>query len=291
MRTIKLVQIVTFVSALCLTLRVLSSTLSLEVIQLQHRSAQEVIPILRPLIPQGGTLTGTGYQLIVRTTPENLQQLRDVLQRIDTAPRSLLITVRQSADDLGTRNEAEVSGHAQLGSGMSVGTAARGSGGASISYRDANTNVRTRVISTNSRSEGNDTQQIRVLEGHEALIQVGSSVPVLDQSVTVVGGTPVVQDQLAYKDVLRGFYVLPHVNGDQVTLDISPNRDTLSQEQGGAVDVQRLHTTVSGRLGEWIEIGGSGQQENHQDSAYTQSASTGNREQRHVWLKVEEVRE
>ncbi len=264
---------------------------TLEVIQLQHRSAEEVIPILRPFVGDQGALTGTGYQLIVRTTPENLTQLRDILKRIDIAPRRLLITVRQSADDSDTGSDVRISGRAQVGSGVSIAAPDHGRGGASIEYGDANTRLRTRVLSTGSRTAAADTQQIQVLEGHEALIQIGQSVPVLERSLTTTGGAPIVQDQLAYKDVMRGFYVLPRINGNQVTLDVSPYRDSLSQEQGGAIDVQRMHTTVSGRLGTWLEIGGTAQEEHRQDSGYTHSVHTGSRDQRHVLLKVEEVKE
>jgi len=290
---------ITFLSRLLISLLLLcaahGTTLaagSLEVIQLQHRSAEDVIPILRPFLDQRGALSGTGYQLIVRTTPENLTQLRDILKRVDTAPRRLIITVKQNADDSDSSSGMQVSGREQIGSDVSVAAPPdRGRGGTSIEYRDANTRLRTRVTSTDSRSADADTQQIQVLEGHEALIQVGQSVPVLDQSVTTIDGRPIVEEQIAYKDVMRGFHVLPRINGDQVTLDVSPYHDKLSQEQGGAIDVQSMHTTVSGRLGEWLEIGGSVEEENRQDSSYTHSARTSSRDQRRVLLKVEEVQE
>ena len=264
---------------------------SLEVIPLQHRSAEELIPILRPFLNEQGALSGSGYQLIVRTTPENLAQLRDILKRVDTAPRRLVITVKQSADGSDSDTDVQLSGRARIGSGVSVTAADRGRGGGRIEYGDNNTRLRTRVLSTSSRNADADTQQIQVLEGHEALIQIGQSVPMLERSVTTSGGAAAVQDQLAYKDVMRGFYVLPRINGDEVTLDVSPYHDKLSHEQGGVIDVQRMHTTVSGRLGAWLEVGGSVQEENRQDSGYTHSARTGSRDQRRVLLKVEEVQE
>ncbi len=263
---------------------------SLEVIPLKHRSAAEVIPILRPFIDPQGALSGTGYQLIVRTTPNNLAQLRAILQRIDTAPRRLLITVRQSADGSATDSESALSGRAPLGTGARITVPDQNRDGANIEYRDHNTRLRARAFNTRSRNADADTQQVQALEGHEALIQIGQSVPVLERSISNYGGGTV-EDQLDYKDVLRGFYVLPRINGDQVTLDISPQHDTLSQRQGGAIDVQRLHTTVSGRLSEWLEIGGGVREENSQRSGYPQSARTADRDQHRVWVKVEEMRE
>ncbi|MHB8745498.1 MAG: secretin N-terminal domain-containing protein [Gammaproteobacteria bacterium] len=274
----------------CCTSPITIAANSLEVIPLKHRSAAEVIPVLRPFLDPQGALTGTGYQLIVRTTPENLVQLRDILKRIDTAPRRLMITVKQSSDGSDADTESQLSGRAQLGSGTSINSPDRSRDGANIEYRDHNTRLRARTLNTQSRNADADTQQVQALEGHEALIQIGQSVPVLERSISNYGGGTV-EDQLAYKDVLRGFYVLPRINGDQVTLDISPQHDTLSQRQGGAIDVQRLHTTVSGRLGEWLEIGGGGREENRQQNDYTRNARTARREQRRVLVKVEEIRE
>lgn len=291
MKRIPTIRAIIALTLLCTTLGAAAASMSMEVIPLRHRSAEELIPVLRPFLIEQGALTGTGYQLIVRTTPDNLNQLRDILKRLDTAPRRLMITVKQSADGSEENSEAQISGQTQIGSGVSISSPDHSRGGASIEYRDNNTRLRTRVLNTSSRSADADTQQIQVLEGHEALIQIGQSVPMLERSVTTSSGTPAVQDQLTYKDVMRGFYVLPRINSDQVTLDISPYRDMPSQTQGGAIDVQRMHTTVSGRLGEWLEIGGSAQEENRQDSAYSRSASTGSRDQRRVLLKVEEIRQ
>lgn len=260
---------------------------ALEVIPLKHRSAAEVIPILRPFVDPQGALSGTGYQLIVRTTPANLAQIRDILARIDTAPHRLLITVRQSADASDSAHETQLGGSAERG-GARIVVPDRRSDGASIEYHDRNMRLRGRARSTQSRSADADTQQVQVLEGHEALIQIGQSVPLLERSVNSYG---TVTDQLAYKDVMRGFYVLPRINGDQVTLDVSPQHDTLSQQQGGAIDIQRMHTTVSGRLGEWLDIGGGGREENRQQSDYSRNAGTASRDQRRVLLKVEEIRD
>ena len=41
-----------------------------------------------------------------------------------------------------------------------------------------------------------------------------------------------------------------------MTIAISPRDDTLGR-QPGTINTQQLVTTVSGRLGEWMELGGS----------------------------------
>src|SRR4030095_2692061 len=87
----------------------------LEVITLGYRQADEVMPLLRPLLAPGGTLTGTSNRLIVRTTAANLAELKQVLAVIDSRPRQLVISVRQGAVGEAARDSASVSGSVDVG--------------------------------------------------------------------------------------------------------------------------------------------------------------------------------
>ena len=98
----------------------------------------------------------------------------------------------------------------------------------------------------------------------------------------------VVSESLVQRDLGTGFVAVPRVNGDRVTLEISPRDDTPGPLPG-SVNTQRLITTISGRLGEWLELGGSlGDQSGNSTgiaSYGTQSAS----HRRRLLLKVEEL--
>src|SRR5262249_47894702 len=83
---------------------------SLEIIPLRHRTADQVLPALRPLLEPGATLTGQGTQLIVRTSPGNLAELRRALDEIDRPLRRLQVSVRfDDAGDAASRS-VETSG-------------------------------------------------------------------------------------------------------------------------------------------------------------------------------------
>ncbi|HEY9530001.1 MAG TPA: secretin N-terminal domain-containing protein, partial [Burkholderiales bacterium] len=56
---------------------------ALEIIPLRYRTAEQVLPVLRPLLETGATLTGQRNQLIVRTSSANLAELRQALEAID----------------------------------------------------------------------------------------------------------------------------------------------------------------------------------------------------------------
>ena len=219
---------------------------TLEVISLRHRTADQVIPVLRPLLEPGGVLSGQYNQLIVRTSPGNLAQIRAVLDSIDQPARRLTISVR--FDD------------AQQSARSGVETDAR------ISNRGSSANVRIED-SRSSRGEQVD-QRIQVLEGGQAYISTGES--------------------RNYAQTGSGIAVVPRVSGNNVTLDIGAQQEAFTR--GGAIQGERVVSTVSGRLGEWIDLGGASSTSSRSDSEILSSrerTTTGNRG---IWVKVEELR-
>src|SRR5262245_24313977 len=56
---------------------------SLEVVKLKYRPAEDIIPALRPLLEPGGALSGEGFNLFVKASPNNLAQLRQALEQLD----------------------------------------------------------------------------------------------------------------------------------------------------------------------------------------------------------------
>ncbi len=67
-----------------------------EIIELRHRTVEDVLPVLQPLLEPGGALSGMSGQLIVRASEGNLAELKKVLTVIDRPPRQLVIHVSQS---------------------------------------------------------------------------------------------------------------------------------------------------------------------------------------------------
>jgi type II secretory pathway component GspD/PulD (secretin) len=205
---------------LALALAVQAQQTVLEVIELNYRNADQVIPILKPLLAPGGTISGMQNRIVVRTTPQNLAELHKVLDVVDAMPRKLLISVRQQSAASGTGSEAEVSG--SIGNDRArVTVPGTGSNqGGTVVIRRGDDQVRGRVSQSQSAATDSSVQTLQVLEGNEAYIQVGQSVPVRSQSAQ---GSETVQ----YRDAGAGFYVRPRVSGNQVTLSISTRRDSV----------------------------------------------------------------
>ena len=99
-----------------------------------------------------------------------------------------------------------------------------------------------------------------------------------------------VQDGVEYRDVSSGFYVLPRISGDIVTLMVSPQLSRVTPNQAAIFDVQNVETTVSGKLGEWIIIGGATQHFSDNDKRNAISTKRNGQERRNVLIKVEEIK-
>jgi len=262
--------------------------LELEVITLKYRTAQDVIPILQPFVNSaGGTLTGTQNQLIVRTTPKNLAEIRQILAGIDTLPKRLIITVRQDTGLNLQRREAEISGNAKIGNAQVIVPRRSGSG-LVVEKSGGGSTVRGRVLDSQSSQDENATQRLQVLEGGQAFIRAGQSVPVQGQTVISTPQGAQTVDSVQFRDVTSGFYVRPRVSGDIVTVEINQQRDTPGV--GGSVNVQQASSVVSGRLGEWMELGGIAQQRSQQNETLTSRDSDRSSDQRNIYIKVEEIR-
>lgn len=262
----------------------------IEVIALKHRSADEVLPIIRPLLDHDAVASGIDYQLILRTSEKNLQQIRKLLERIDIPPRRLQISVMQNVDSETVARLTEISG--SIGAGRDARISVPGSGnrsGLNVEVGQGRDRLNANVISTRTLEDERKTQQIQVLEGGRALVSSGQSVPITQrQVIQQPWGTQIVES-IQYQDVSSGFFVQPRLNGDIVTVEISAQNDSLAPNIGNSLRVQQTSTTVSGRLGEWLVVGGTARQgESNDGTLSTRSIGTA-AEQRKVLIRVDEV--
>lgn len=267
-----------------------AQTLVTEVFPIGYRDLGEVISVLRPLVSPPGAVTGMGSQLVVRTTPENLRAIKAVLARLDHPPRRLLISVRREDAE-----HARDYGHdlaAELRAGdLRLSTRGRRETGPGITLRHRSEDLRARLHAYDERvsTERQDVQQLQVLDGHEAYIRTGRSVPLAQRSLIAGRYGARIADTITYRDLTSGFYVRPRVNGDRVTLSVSPHSARIAREHGGAIELQEASTVVSGRLGEWLLVAGVQQQasEHGEASSYASTRHAGGEQV--ILLKVDEL--
>jgi len=278
--------------ALTATASVAAQT-TVEIIPLNYRSSEQVIPVIQPLLGRDSSISGFQNQLVIRATPTELAEIRRVLATIDKAPRRLLITVRQDADLERERRAAEVSGSIGNDNARVTIPGSSSRSGGNVVLSDGDDRLRARIIDSRQVSSDSSTQTLQVLEGSSAFIRVGESRPVPSRQVvrTVINGQIVdrVVESTEYRDAATGFSVRPRLQGDIVTLDISPQRDSFDDRRRGSVNVQQVTTTVSGRLGEWIDLGGVGDSRSDERSVLLGRSSGRIEGRRGVQVRVEEL--
>jgi len=214
---------------------------NLEIIDLQHRPADQVLPSVQAIVGTRGAVTGTGFKLFVRADAATLAQVRRMVAELDVAPRRLMISVRQI--DAGASSRVQI----QTGARVSpAGTVVTVAGSAQA-----------------DRSDAAIEQRIQTLDGARALIHVGETrmTPTVVVNGNANGGanggangtnvgvvaTPV--------EAATSVYVVARVNGDTVLLDIEPEHASFGPQ--GEIRSQGLSTQAAGRLGEWIDLGAS----------------------------------
>ena len=266
--------------------------LKLEIIPLNHSTTDTVVPVIKPLLAPGGSVTGMNNQLIVKTTPANLVEIKQLLETLDRPLRSLMITVQQGIDRSEYLQGGAVSG--TIGSGNVTLTNRTGQpspGGVVLSGSDSNGNIfQYNGSNTQNNNVSNNTYSVQTLEGEPAYIQTGQSVPVPNRNTVITRNGVVIQDGTEYRDASSGFYVLPRVNGRNVTLMVAPRQSSVNPGRVPTFDIQSVQTTVTGRLGEWIQIGGLDQSSSANRQIPGGSNSRQVNELRSVLIKVEEIR-
>jgi type II secretory pathway component GspD/PulD (secretin) len=232
----------------------------LEILPLRHRTVEQVLPVLRPLLEPGGTLSGHSNQLFVRASPGNVAELRRVLESVDRPARRLQVLVR--FDNLEDQARREI--------------------GASGTITNRGSRVEVRAEDSRGRGEERVDQRLMVMDGGRGVISTGSSAPLRTREVIQTPGGTMVRESVTMRERATGFEVAPRVSGQTVHVDISPQR-----ESGDSF--QRASTTVSARLGEWFEVGGAAEAAAGDSRGILSSGQSAASASRRIWLKVEEL--
>lgn len=274
--------------SLCLACLVLPAGADgeLEVISLKHRTVEEVLPSLRPLLEPGGVLTGMHGQLILRASVSNRDQIKQALAALDSPLRQLRITVRQSLMAGLEKHEAGLYGRVEAGN-VSVAVPPSGGSGARVEVDTGKVRIGARLDDRDMNQFSRVSQEIRVADGGQAFIRAGTSLPMTQRDVIWGPYGQTVRESTVYRDVDSGFYVRPHVVGERVSLEINPVQQTLSARNPYVIVGQELRTSLSGRLGEWIVLGGD-EESSRQESSRLLGKNTGSQHRAsQVWIKIE----
>lgn len=254
-----------------------------EVISVYNRPASEIQPLLMPLLESADQIVANGDSLIVKTTPERLQAITNLIRKLDNPLNNLLITVVQSRgitaaqlnagigfDNIPIQSPSDPSRHVGDHPNQFQGHI----------YTQTNQSIRTNNIQ--------NTQTIRTLEGTTAHIQAGNTYPVTNYQIYPGGyGYPGVSQSTQFIEATTGFAVTPRLIGQQVILDVSPWSDRLNGQ--GQIETQAAQTTLRINLGEWVDLGGINDgRQSSSNSQFSYSRQTG-QNNLHILVKVDKL--
>ncbi|MDH5486187.1 MAG: hypothetical protein OEY53_01600 [Gammaproteobacteria bacterium] len=254
-------------------------------IQLKHRPAAEVIPLVRPLLGPDDALSGTGYRLIIRTSDKNFKEIERILGQIDVARVSLRITVEQATADEHGRTSHSVSGEIRYGDKARITLPDKSSDKDGLIVQKDK--LRYNTLRRTSTARNASTQTVMTQDGQRAYIRIGQSIPHVKRILALSQHQWILLQEVELQNVTTGFEVLPHVRGDRVQLEITPRLSSLQNPGTGLVNFQELSTTVNTKRGEWVDLGQILGNRSEVERAILESAVSTSGERRTVRLKVE----
>jgi len=246
----------------------------IEVIQLQGRSANEIIPIIQPMLDPNAALSAQGYKLIVRGSEKTILRVRELVLQIDHPPQQLMISLRRGSEASFNRNEISASGTINSGSGR-------------LSVNDSQRNA-IKLHETQKSINDRSTRRIHVTEGRQAFIQTGQLHPVGERHIDQFGRQ---NNTVRYKNASSGFYVLPRLSGEYIILDVLQNNVSLDRHGRQRFNIQRTGTTLRGKIGEWISIGGVAQQSQQSRSGILHSTRRDSNSDSQLFIKVDVIQQ
>jgi type II secretory pathway component GspD/PulD (secretin) len=227
---------------------VLSSALALaeiefKIITLQHRFASDLLPTITPMVGADGTATGVDNQLILRAASERMREIEMLVEKLDASRANRRITVRNHADNESQSQRIGASGRISTGN-VSIGNTRRATNGVNLQAERNNSSIRQQ-----------SNQFISVLDGENAFISNGQVIPFTQDWISISRRYVQIDSFTDWREVTTGFAVRPRTIGNQVELEIMPRIAQLNQQ--GFIDFEELKTVVRVNLGEWVNIGGT----------------------------------
>jgi hypothetical protein len=280
-----------FIASLWLASAHAAGSDEMRVIGLRNRPAQEVIPLVQPLLGPGDAISGTGYQLIVRTSERNHRQIAQLLAQIDVARRQWTLTVRQTATGDSDDSRIAASGEASVGSNARItvtGRTAPTPPGLTLETRGPDGQLKVQAARRTTATQNEHRQTIRALDGQRVYIRIGQSLPHLQRVWMLAGMNRAVLAQgVVYQDATTGFDVLPRAQGANVHLEITPRVSSLVDPSIGLVSFQELSTSVTVKPGEWVDLGQLAGRGGEVRRAIAESGTSRENERRTVLIKIE----
>ena len=221
-----------------------------KIITLQHRFANDLLPTITPMVGADGTATGINNQLILRASPQRMQEIEAIVSKLDIARVNRKISVKSTNNIQSLRDRTEATGAVKAGKVIITNDRrASTNSGNSSSFGNI-------IVERNQSINNQNTSQfLTVLDGERAFIKVGQIVPFTQEWITITKRYVRIERTNDWREISTGFAVRPRTIGNVVELTITPRIAKLNSQ--GFIDFEELTTTIRVNLGDWVDIGGT----------------------------------
>lgn len=264
---------------LCLLLNTGHTAESIHYFDLQNRPADEVIPLLQPLLQQHEAISGSGYQLFIKTSNQRKQEITNLITVIDKAIKTFHISVTN--DEYLAEDQNSIDGSITVSSGnadIEVGSHPINKSGVTV-------NIDTRSVEDKS----NNTQFVQVQEGKPAFISRESLhiIPIYAY-VQRANGNFLIEHNNLSPSKQDGFYVVARsANSKSANITIQSASSNRKTYQGYGQDQTYIDTTLTVPLGKWIEIGGNTETRESESKGILYRTKKNQERYKKVFLKIE----
>jgi hypothetical protein len=235
-----------------------------EIIPIHYRDASEVLSAVNGLLSSEGraTFDVRTNSLILIDTDETVRRIREFLDTFDTPVQQVKIRLR--FHESFSSRDRRVSGSGGVsGDGWEVHTGKKRKNGVEIQLDDKHGDRRR-----------TSEHFIITTSGSPAYILTGKEIPYKERWTYLCRRYAVCADTISVRTIETGMEILPVIVGDRANIDITPRISHTDPDEGeGAVRFTRASTRLSVPLGEWVDIGGTGEKSNEVLNAILESAT------------------
>ncbi|WP_373974554.1 type II and III secretion system protein [Chitinibacter sp. SCUT-21] len=234
----------------------------------RHKLASQLADVLQAAFPDASIKAFSGQIIVNAADQPSYERIRAFATQLDTATRSLQITVEQRAQSQTQQSAVGVDGELVL---SNQGTAGR---------------VELEMQHQQNQRQAFSQQRLRTLDGSNAMIMLGQQRFIPQLSFVYRPGYAIVQHGGAWQAAGTGFYVAPSLLGDgRISLKIAPQASSFIRD--GSINVHQTYSEVEGRLGEWLPIGESRSEGSNDRRRIAGVDQQANQARYTVWVKVE----
>ena len=199
---------------------------------------EKLIPVLEPMLGPEDRITAFRNKLIVHAPRARQDKLLELLEEIDRPLKNIQVEVRYGNGRTEQANALDTSvEYRNANKGVEIGSETTPDPKHIVVYsgssQSSKIKVKTVAKSHFSTEDEHALSQIRVLEGHEAFLQVGDEVPVNQYILLHPNGFG---STTQYHMVGNGIYVVPRIVKNKVRLELFTTQQKPKPGNSGQIE-------------------------------------------------------